>query len=704
MGIRKSVSDSKLGIAWRNLKRLWVENRAIIIIDFILMFVLALLGVGFISSYIGKGRREIYDVTFGTCVGYGFNHIFLTLLATLFLFYLSLRFLAKFNQDSNYDEVRGYNEAARKEMGSATRMKDGPEKEKTFCSSHAFESTDIILGRDIDHPDQLLSMNPKQYGQNMNVLIVGYPGGGKTRSHVVPTLFQLIRKGESCICTDSKASIYGTVAHVAKLHGYKTCFINFDPKTIAHSDSVNLFTVATKNDVACLNFCEAVVANISGSAPNKSGEDYWAKAEKNLLSAVMLLIKQDKNCPHTLGEVARKLNNSTVDALVAEFNIAKTSSGEGSQLAACANNWINTSEKARADALSGLAMDFTKLINPVIDKVTGTEGVDLALPGKEKCMYFVNLSDTDRSLDFLTALFFEEIINELKDQADNNESQVLDIPTTILFEEFANIGKIPSWEKKMSTLRSRLIKPIMILQSLEQLAQVYGEQEGQIISNACAIQVLLGTNSEPTASYYSKRSGVTEIITQSARADNATTPSDQLKLITSEHAMIAHKERYVYNLDEIYRLQHPKELVFISQRNVCEMERLDMSAHPMMKEVIQIRALYHMPKWVEDLDEAEWDDYEIRAEMEAGHFKSDEEMVIEKCIEMYGTDDVQFYQCTDEDFETFYNGTKVVVDQTDAAEKSIIAETEALNRARKKYGKNATLNEINEKGISDIFK
>lgn len=698
MGVKKSVDDSRLGFAIRNTKRIWKENRVVIIIALMVSYILGHAAIGLLTTYWEKLNHEIREITFGTVVGNGFSHFLLTLAAMVVIFVMIIRVLAKFNYDVHYDSQRGYHESANKEIGTATRMKDGPEKERTYTSSYAFETKELIYGRDIDHPEYLLTKNRSHRGLNDNIIVVGPPGCGKTRCWVIPQLFQMIRKGESVICTDTKASIYGLVWWVAKLHGYKTCFLNLDPKSIAHSDSVNLFTPAVKNDVACINFAESVVANLGSE--RETG--YWPKAEKNLLTAVMLLVKNDPlRVEKSLSAVARILNNSTVESLISEFN---TMYIEGSMMSACANNWMNSSERARADALSGLAMDFTKLLNPVIGKVVGTDGIELTAPGKEKCLYFVNLSDRDRSLDFLTALFFEEIISELSDMADNNSngSGTLDVPTTLLFEEFANIGKIPKWETKMATLRSRLIQPIMILQSQGQLETVYGESEADTIWNACAIKIYLGTESEQTATYFRNRAGVTEIVVKNSRGAGASSVADPLKLEDEEVTTYMRKERYVYNLDEIYRIEHPRMLAFVAQHNVCEMERLDMSNHPMMAEVRKIKALNHYPEWVRKLDPREYDLYEIKEDIEAGKFRTEEQMLEDAGY----TDRDRPYKCTEEDFEYFYEDTqpeKHTVTNNSDDEREIMEAVEEVDRIRSREGY-ISINEMKERKLTDIFK
>ena len=691
---RQSIKDSKLGSGAKEFRKVCHENKKLVGTLALIIFLAMWLLVGFLTAEIAKLNNRGMAVTFGLILEYGFKYAPAVIIAWAASMFGILKIMLLFRKDSTYDAVMQVNEAENKSLGQGTRMQDGREKDEVFVSFEAFTEKYNILGRDREHPNRLLALNPDLRGANPYVMVACYPGGGKSRCHVIPNLFQIIRRGESCIVTDTKASLYGMVKEVAEAHGYVTKFINFDPEEMVHSDAVNLFEPATRNDIACLSFARAVIDNLGSNRE----VGFWPKAEANLLTAVMLLIKNDTTRDEkSLSEVARVLNNNSTASLVSLFQDHQK---EGSVMTGCANNWINSGDRVKDDARSGLAMDFTRLIDPVISTVISKSEVDMRLPGKEKCMYFVNLSDTDRSMDFLSALFFQEIIKELEKYADSQPGQRCKVPVTLLFEEFANIGKLPDWDNVMNTIRSRGITPMLILQAYEQLEKNYIDS-ADAIRGACATQILLGTNLEKTAKWWSDRSGTRTVKTQSTGTVERT--NDFLKIHREIHRNENMSHRAVYDLGDVYRIHAPYQLVAVSGFNVCEMERLDMSNHPMMAEVRQIDARKHLPEWVQELDSREYPEYGIDPETFHDVFKTDREMLIEAGIDP----DAEPYICTEEDFRHFYKPKKrVMIDKNDKMEENIVKFQRRLDKAREK-DQQITAQEVEEleslNGLDDLM-
>ena len=102
-------------------------------------------------------------------------------------------------------------------------------------------------------------------------------------------------------------------------------------------------------------------------------------------------------------------------------------------------------------------------------------------------------------------IFFSQMIQQLYDYADDNGG-ALKVPTYFILDEFANIGKIPDFDKKISTSRSRKISFSVILQNLDQLEAIYEKSYETIIGN-CDTHVFLGSNSYKTVEYFSKALG-----------------------------------------------------------------------------------------------------------------------------------------------------------------------------------------------------
>ena len=140
-----------------------------------------------------------------------------------------------------------------------------------------------------------------------------------------------------------------------------------------------------------------------------------------------------------------------------------------------------------------------------IAEVTSTDTIDFTKIGSQKTAVYVISSDTHTAYDFLLTIFFSQMIQQLYDFADANGG-ALPVPTYFILDEFANIGQIPDFDKKISTSRSRKISFSVILQNLDQLEAVYKEAYETIIGN-CDTHLFLGSNSQKTVEYFSKALG-----------------------------------------------------------------------------------------------------------------------------------------------------------------------------------------------------
>lgn len=162
-------------------------------------------------------------------------------------------------------------------------------------------------------------------------------------------------------------------------------------------------------------------------------------------------------------------------------------------------------EKTFGSVLGTLQSKLGKFDSREIAEVTSTNTIDFTEIGKKKTVVYVISSDTHTAYDFLLTIFFSQMIQQLYDFADLSGG-ALPVPTYFILDEFANIGQIPDFDKKISTSRSRKISFSVILQNLDQLEAVYKESYETIIGN-CDTHVFLGSNSQKTVEYFSKALG-----------------------------------------------------------------------------------------------------------------------------------------------------------------------------------------------------
>ena len=133
------------------------------------------------------------------------------------------------------------------------------------------------------------------------------------------------------------------------------------------------------------------------------------------------------------------------------------------------------------------------------DPKTGKVTVDTT-----KTAFFVIISDTDASFNFIVALMYSQLFNLLCDKADNEFNGRLPVHTRCILDEFANIGMIPNFEKLIATIRSREISACVILQAQSQLKSIYKDNMETIIGN-CDTTLFLGGKEKTTLARHTRR-------------------------------------------------------------------------------------------------------------------------------------------------------------------------------------------------------
>ena len=127
--------------------------------------------------------------------------------------------------------------------------------------------------------------------------------------------------------------------------------------------------------------------------------------------------------------------------------------------------------------------------------------------GKEKTVVFLNISDTDHSIDGLVNLFYTQALQTLVSEADKKENGQLDVPCRIVFDDFASGTVIPDFDKVISVIRSRDIWVTISIQSLSQLESLYSKAQSLTIQNNCDHIVYLGSNDISSAEFIGTRAG-----------------------------------------------------------------------------------------------------------------------------------------------------------------------------------------------------
>ena len=322
-------------------------------------------------------------------------------------------------------------------------------------------------------------------------------GSGKSASYSIPNAHQCLG---SYIFTDPKGELYDRTAGYLKKQGYDIKVLNLVRPQ--YSDGYNpLMHISSELDVD-------VIANtiVKGQKTDSGSDPYWDDMAEMLLKALIYYLKAvrppEEQSLASCSELVRTANNNGGDNLLTNLMNQLPIDHPARMYY---KNIEMLPEKTFGSVLGTLQSKLGKFDSREIAEVTSTDTIDFTSIGKTKTVVFVISSDTHTAYDFLLTIFFSQMIQQLYDFADLNGG-ALPVPTYFILDEFANIGHIPDFDKKISTSRSRKISFSVILQNLDQLEAVYKEAHETIMGN-CDTHLFLGSNSQKTVEYFSKALG-----------------------------------------------------------------------------------------------------------------------------------------------------------------------------------------------------
>ena len=323
-------------------------------------------------------------------------------------------------------------------------------------------------------------------------------GSGKSASYSIPNAYQMLG---SYVFTDPKGELYDKTAGYLKQNGYEIKVLNLvNPN---NSDGYNpLSHISSELDVD-------VIANtiVKGQkSEGGSSDPYWDDMAEMLLKALIYYLiaarpEEEQNLA-SCAEMVRAANSNGGSNLLTEL-INQLPYDHPARM--YYKSIEIAPEKTYGSILSSLQSKLGKFDSKEIAEVTSTDTIKFSDIGSKKTAVYVISSDTHTAYDFLLTIFFAQMIQQLYNYADENGGK-LKIPVFFILDEFANIGKIPDFDKKISTSRSRGISFSVILQNLDQLEAVYEKSHETIMGN-CDTHVFLGSNSFKTVEYFSKALG-----------------------------------------------------------------------------------------------------------------------------------------------------------------------------------------------------
>lgn len=424
---------------------------------------------------------------------------------------------------------------------------------------------------------------------NEHKAIYGATGSGKSSSFAIPMIYGVIKRGESIIMTDPKSELYNETSRYFRENGYEVKVFNL--VECWHSDSWNCLNEIGDDPLMAQTFADIIIKNTSDG---KKGDPFWENSEMNLLKALSLYVQMHPSIP------PNEKNMGTVYdlALTGDTNLASLFNqlSEDHPAKFPYRIFAQAEPKVRTSVVAGFGTRLQVFQNKLIKEITSYNEIDLIAPAKKKCAYFVITSDQESTLDFLASLFFSFLFIKLVKYADSTKNRVCDIPVNFLLDEFPNIGEIPDFTKKLSTIRSRRMSATIIFQSVAHLKGRYPNDEWQNIISNCDMQICLGCNDPQTAEFLSKRSGeLTAEVTSTSTNKKTMAP---VQLIPEYKETEGKGKRMLLTPHEVQTLPPENLLVVFRGQKVLKLKKYFYKEHPEYKKLKPTLSIRHVPNWV----------------------------------------------------------------------------------------------------------
>lgn len=264
------------------------------------------------------------------------------------------------------------------------------------------------------------------------------------------------------------------------------------------------------------------------------------------------------------------------------------------------NIFASGSDTIKASVITGLGTRLQMFQNEDLQKLTNETDIDLTLPGKIPCIYYIITSDMESSYDFIASLFYTFLFIKLVRYADSTPSGKCENEVFFFLDEFANLGQIPDFNKKISTVRSRRtsvntyttkfaanLKIVILMDYRTRLSGI------QILELACGITDIL------TASYFCDLIGVATVETTSIRKDN----SIEGDIEQYGQKSISTIERNLLNKDEILRMPAFKLIVNLRGNKPLLLDKVIYTEHPLAKNLKDSLISDYKPNWTKNRSE-----------------------------------------------------------------------------------------------------
>ena len=424
-----------------------------------------------------------------------------------------------------------------------------------------------------------IGLNAKKHRRNLNVLVVGGSGAGKTRFYAKPNIMQC---NTSFVIADPKGEILRAVAPLLLEQGYDIKVFNLiNPQD---SDGYNPFVyVRTDEDVIKL-----ITNLIQNTTPKNAQQNdpFWEKSEIALDTALMLYLLHEAPPEEQTFEMLMFLieNAATVEDDDEGYQspvdmLFEALEDEKPEHIALKQYKIfkQASGKTAKSILISAAVRLAAFNLPEIAKMTSYDNLDLGELGEKKRAIFCVIPDNDNSFNYLVGMLYTQAFQELYYKADHEHGGELPIPVHFVMDEFANVALPDNFERLLATMRSRRISVSIIIQNMAQLKALFKDSWESLVGN-CDTMLYLGGNEQSTHEYISKMLGKETIDTRTRGITKGQHGSSNTNYQNAGRELLT--------LDEVRLLDNSNALIFIRGEKPIMDKKFDILTHPNIKKTV----------------------------------------------------------------------------------------------------------------------
>ena len=455
------------------------------------------------------------------------------------------------------------------EYGSAKW--DSPKELNRKYMDHQHKDANIILTQRVR-----LGMDGYITQRNMNVLVVGGSGSGKTRFFCKPNIYSA---NCSYLITDPKGELLRAAGTLLAAQGYEVRVFNLiDP---SQSDGYNPFSyIHSEKDV--LTLIDNLIKNTTPRNAS-SNDPFWEKAEIALDSALMLYLVSEAPTEEQNFEMLIYMMNfaevreeddqyrSPLDMLFRALEEEQPNHVAVKQYKA----FKQAAGKTAKSILVSAAVRLATFNIPQYARMTMVDEMDFGSLGEKKKAIFCVIPVDDSSMNYLVGMLYTQCFQALYRRADEKHNGRLPVPVRVIQDEWANVAQPESYPKILATCRSYNIGLNIIVQNIQQIKALYEKEWEGIIGN-CDTLLFLGGGNEPTSlEFIVKLLGKETISTRTRGQTKGRSGSSSTNFQQTG--------RDLMTVDEVRKLDTNKVILFIRGEDPVIDRKYNLKRHPNIK-------------------------------------------------------------------------------------------------------------------------